>query len=92
MSLALAGRFLPLGQQVSPISSILKKSHVSHEDIPGGPIVKNLLAEAGFNPWFGKITHTTAPLNSLAKTTKLTLLESVLYSKSSHYNDRSAPQ
>ena len=66
-------QILTTGPAGSPISSILKVSRKSHEDFPGGPVVKNLPAEAGFKPWFGKVTHATAPLNSLA-TTKLTLL------------------
>ena len=59
-------------------------------DIPGGPVAKNLPAKAGFDPWFGKERHATAPLNSLA-TTKPTL-RACVHSRTSRHSDVRARQ
>ena len=61
-------------------------------DFPGGPVVKNPLAnqyrEHGFDPWFGKIPRASEQLSPFNTSMSLRALEPRLCNKRSQRNEK----
>ena len=60
-------------------------------DFPGGPVVKNLSANAGgmgLDPWSGKIPHAMGQLNPCITTAEPVSLEPVLHGERSRHNEK----
>jgi len=53
-------------------------------DLLGGPVVRNLPFDAGFDPWSGKIPHAAEQLNMCAKPPSPCALECMLHKRSQH--------